>query len=234
MTPKSLSFLVAGLFCLLCFPSGKRSAEPLMGPVPGTDTLHLARQVLADNLPPGRRAVNRVARYAEAREARPCLSAISPYEAIIREQAARNGLDWRLVSAIIRHESNFRPDVVSPAGAIGLMQVRPGSVPADSLADPGTNIRTGTAYLSKLMTLFQPHAANGTECIKFMLAGYNTGDSRLMGLIQAARTQGTDPSYWSGIVPVLRKAQGSGGRETVAFVENVMDTWREYCLFYRP
>ena len=49
----------------------------------------------------------------------------TPYDALIAEAAEAAGLDSRLVSAIIFEESGFRADAVSPAGAYGLMQVRP-------------------------------------------------------------------------------------------------------------
>ena len=50
-----------------------------------------------------------------------------PYEQLIRQEAAKQKLDPRLLAAIIRQESRFEPGVASSAGAQGLMQVMPGT-----------------------------------------------------------------------------------------------------------
>ena len=83
------------------------------------------------------------------------------YDAIIRAEAARNGLDPAWVAAKIRAESTFNPNARSPADARGLMQVLPSTGAAvarrngiawngaNSLYDPATNIRIGTAYMAQ-------------------------------------------------------------------------------------
>src|SRR5690554_1982658 len=83
------------------------------------------------------------------------------YDAIIRAEAAKNGLDPAWVAAKIRAESTFNPNARSPADARGLMQVLPSTgaavarrngIPyggANSLYDPATNIRIGTAYMAQ-------------------------------------------------------------------------------------
>ncbi|MDR1671564.1 MAG: transglycosylase SLT domain-containing protein, partial [Alistipes sp.] len=48
---------------------------------------------------------------------------ISQYDPLIRRVASDRGYDWRLISAIANAESRFDHDVVSYAGAVGLMQV---------------------------------------------------------------------------------------------------------------
>ena len=50
---------------------------------------------------------------------------ISPYDAMLQEMGDRYGVDWLLLSAIASVESKFKPDAVSKAGAVGLMQVMP-------------------------------------------------------------------------------------------------------------
>jgi len=88
------------------------------------------------------------------------LEGVSPerlrrYDAIILRESERRGLNPRLVKAIIAAESQFSPRARSPRGARGLMQVMPatarevGFAPA-ALADPETNVRAGTEYLSRL------------------------------------------------------------------------------------
>ena len=92
---------------------------------------------------------------------------------IVRDCAARYGLDPDLVLAVVRVESNFRPYAVSRAGARGLMQLMPGTAAEMGLTeatvfDPAHNIAAGTQYLAKMLDLFDgnlPHA----------LAAYNAG-----------------------------------------------------------
>jgi soluble lytic murein transglycosylase-like protein len=80
---------------------------------------------------------------------------ISGYDALIRSNAARHGLDPRLVKAVIAAESEFTARAKSPTGALGLMQLMPDTanevgVSSKLLFDPASNIRAGTAYLAHL------------------------------------------------------------------------------------
>ena len=102
------------------------------------------------------------------------------YEALIQKQAESYGLDPYLVLSIMRCESSFDADALSPVGAMGLMQVMPDTgawiahkleeEPFDSqiLYDPDTNIRYGCWYLS-----FLNRRLNGN--LTAMIAGYNAG-----------------------------------------------------------
>ncbi len=76
------------------------------------------------------------------------------YSAIIARYAAAEGVPVSLAKAVIKIESNYRPNIVGSAGEIGLMQIKPatarmmgytGSV--KGLFDPDTNIRYGMKYL---------------------------------------------------------------------------------------
>ncbi len=72
-----------------------------------------------------------------------------PYEKLIRQEAARQKLDPRLLAAIIRQESRFEPGVASSAGAQGLMQVMPGTASgiARQMAWPGYEDQAGLLAL---------------------------------------------------------------------------------------
>ncbi len=95
-----------------------------------------------------------------------------------RAQALELDLPW--VYGVIRAESVFRPDVISQAGAIGLMQLMPDTGQRlasnlgmllenrDALLDPHTNLILGSAYLSRLLQRF-----NGSEPLA--TAAYNAG-----------------------------------------------------------
>jgi soluble lytic murein transglycosylase-like protein len=79
------------------------------------------------------------------------------YDALIRRQAEEKGLDPRLVKSVIAAESEFTRRAKSPAGALGLMQVKPATademgVSGRTLFDPAANIRAGTRYLAYLFS----------------------------------------------------------------------------------
>lgn len=83
--------------------------------------------------------------------------------------AARYRLDALLVASVIEAESNFRPDAVSPKGALGLMQVMPFHVEDGSEPfEPDVNLDIGTAYLASLLDRFDGDLA-------LALAGYHAG-----------------------------------------------------------
>jgi len=93
------------------------------------------------------------------------------------ERAARTyGVEAALISAIIRVESDFHPEAVSPKGAQGLMQLMPVTTArfnADNPFDPHENIDTGVRYLAYLFQLFKGDLA-------LVLAAYNAGERRVL------------------------------------------------------
>lgn len=114
------------------------------------------------------------------------------YREAVCAAAQEYDLPPSLVFAVIRTESNFRPDVVSTAGAVGLMQVtedtldwammRTGgdrSLTANDLIDPELNIRVGTAVLSLLGGMFEDEDA--------VLAAYNAGMGNVRGWLADER-----------------------------------------------
>jgi soluble lytic murein transglycosylase-like protein len=95
----------------------------------------------------------------------------SAYGHFIREAAEKYGIDEALIHSVIQVESAFNPVAVSPAGALGLMQLMPAlatELGVDEPFDPRQNIMAGTRYLRKLLDL---HRGN----IKLALASYNAG-----------------------------------------------------------
>ena len=101
------------------------------------------------------------------------------YEKYVDLYSNEFGVDKNLVYAIIKAESNFKDDVVSSAGAIGLMQIMPSTYIYDikdalgmsgdeeSLYDPAINIRSGVYYISRLLDYFDDTRA--------AIAAYNAG-----------------------------------------------------------
>lgn len=89
----------------------------------------------------------------------------------IRQAAATYNLPKKLIESVIRAESGFQPDAVSPAGAQGLMQLMPATAHELGVADPfdiGQNIDGGAKYLRQMLDRFDGD-------LKVALAAYNTG-----------------------------------------------------------
>lgn len=88
--------------------------------------------------------------------------------------ARRYGVDERLVHSVISVESAWRPDAVSPKGAVGLMQLMPGTAKMLDVDpdDPVQNIEGGVKYLSRLSEKY-----NGD--LEKTLAAYNAGPGRV-------------------------------------------------------
>lgn len=95
-----------------------------------------------------------------------------PFQQEIDDASMRQGVDARLVEAVIATESAFDPRALSTKGAQGLMQLMPDTADRFGVAnpwDPKQNIAGGTAYLRWLIDEF-----NGDP--RRVLAAYNAGE----------------------------------------------------------
>ena len=169
---------------------------------------------------------------------------ISPYDSLIKHYSDSVGLDWRLVSAVIYHESRFDKDVRSHRGAAGLMQMMPSTAEwlgADDITDPIEGVRVGTLYLKRLHNAYRNHTDDPQERLKFALAAYNAGIGRIQDCIHFARLRGVDSSYWANIVSIIPEMRDDSileidtikfgkfrGDETIAYVDNVLETYEQY------
>lgn len=104
-----------------------------------------------------------------------------PFLNAVERESVKNELPQGLVFALMRQESGFRPKVVSPAKAVGLMQLIPPTAKnvaqelsveykPELLRVPAYNIRFGSYYLKKVMNQFSGN-------VPLALAAYNAGPS---------------------------------------------------------
>lgn len=93
------------------------------------------------------------------------------YAALIGKHARANGLEPRLVSAVVRVESCYDRHAVSRSGAQGLMQLMPATaveLGVNDSFDPEQNVSAGARYLAKMFKRFN-------NDVRLALAAYNAG-----------------------------------------------------------
>lgn len=141
---------------------------------------------------------------------------------VVSKMAASYHLPEAFIYAIIRQESTFRADIVSPAGARGLMQLMPAtaSLVAKSKHVPyrnqkelfhyPTNIHLGSAYLETLSRRFSNHPV-------LMAAAYNAGPSKVVYWLKNHTPQEID--IWIETLP---------WRETRNYLKNVIAFYAVY------
>lgn len=125
---------------------------------------------------------------------------ISHYDEFFRLYAKDIGWDWRLLAALAYTESNFNPDIVSWAGARGLMQLMPHTaramgMPEGMYNDPEESIKAGVKYIAALQKMFRK-IEDPIERQKFVLAAYNAGAGHIFDAIALARKYGRNPYLW--------------------------------------
>lgn len=122
------------------------------------------------------------------------------YSTFIQDSAQKYQLDPNLIKAVIAVESNFNPAARSSAGAMGLMQLMPGTARGLGVTDPfdpAQNIEGGSKFLKQML--------DGFGDVSLALAAYNAGPGNV--------------KKYGGIPPFA---------ETKRYVEKVLAAWETY------
>ncbi|HTP88553.1 MAG TPA: lytic transglycosylase domain-containing protein [Bryobacteraceae bacterium] len=92
---------------------------------------------------------------------------------LVNRAADAAGLPRALVHSVVRAESAYRMDAVSPKGAVGLMQLMPGTAAALKADpnDPAQNVVAGAMYLRQLLIKYE----GSDHQVSKALAAYNAG-----------------------------------------------------------
>ena len=124
------------------------------------------------------------------------------YDNLIQASADKYNIPFSLIKAVIKQESNFNPNAESPVGAVGLMQLMPGTASdmgVSDRTDPAQGIDGGTRYLKWLSDNYF-----GDDTVK-ILAAYNAG----AGNVQK----------YNGVPPFS---------ETINYVHNVLEYYNAF------
>ncbi len=130
---------------------------------------------------------------------------ISPYDAILKAEGEKYNIDWRLVAALIFHESKFNPNARAFGGAYGLMQFMPGTGPKFGVyptSTPEVQIQGGYKYLSRITKLWT-RIKDEEERNKFILASYNAGAGHILDAQRLAEKKGLNPHIWADNVETM-------------------------------
>ena len=145
---------------------------------------------------------------------------------LLTSRAEELGLDPYLVAGIVRQESAFAPAIVSPAGAIGLMQVMPATgrqlARASGIRNFGTrtlenaevNVHLGTRFLAELVERYEAN-------LPLILSAYNAGPTRANRWRRLPEAE--DPRRFTERIPFA---------ETRGYVKNVVRNRALYRWLY--
>lgn len=153
--------------------------------------------------------------------------------AMFKRYAGQYDFDWLMMAAQAYQESKLDQKLVSPAGAVGVMQVLP-STAADrnvnirDIEKLENNIHAGIKYMRFIQDQYFADAPmDDLNRHLFTFASYNAGPNRIAGLRRKAEAQGLDPNVWFRNVEIV--AAREIGRETVQYVSNIF----KYYLVYK-
>lgn len=156
-------------------------------------------------------------------------AAESSFDGIIKEVAERNGIDPRLIKAVIWKESRFDRLAIGGKGEIGLMQVMPKfalkewadangveNISDGVLSNPEMNIEVGSWYLARALRYWKDYSSS----IELALCEYNAGRSRA--------------EAWKPVTPDGKIINRIDIASTKTYVTDIMKKYAEYKKTWNP
>jgi len=139
-----------------------------------------------------------------------------PWLQHIKEAAQAYGVDAHLLQAVVKVESNFDALAVSRSGAVGLMQIMPGTAMAvaglrgtpqsvkQQLVDPAINVHAGALYLRSLMDTF-------AQRMDLALAAYNAGTGNVRKAGNRVPPNGETPKFVKKVTDLYASIKAAAG-----------------------
>ncbi len=174
---------------------------------------------------------------------------LSPYDDLFKEHAPALGWDWRLLASQAFQESRFKPRARSWAGAMGVLQLMPGTARQYGVSDaydPPENVRGAVKFLEYLLDFWE-NIPDEQERLKFILASYNAGPGHVQDARRLTEKNGGDVDRWKDVAYwLLRKSERAvytdpvvrhgfcRGLEPVTYVARILDRFDHYRQFYDP
>lgn len=160
------------------------------------------------------------------------LAKFRAYSDYFRRYAGQYEFDWLLLIAQGYQESQLDQSRRSPAGAMGIMQLKPATAADRNVGIPDirtaeNNIHAGAKYMRFLADrYFSDPGIDALDQGLLTLAAYNAGPARVAKLRAKAAAAGLDPDVWFHNVEVI--AARDIGRETVDYVGNIYKYYVAY------
>ena len=154
------------------------------------------------------------------------------YVKYFQKYAAEYNFDYLMLAAQGYQESTLRQDLVSPRGAVGVMQVLPQYAAAKPInipdvRDPENNIHAGAKMMAQITTTyFNDPGIDQMNKTLFTFAAYNAGQNRIVRLRKETQAQGLNPNVWFGNVELV--VAKDIGQETVQYVSNIYKYYVAY------
>jgi len=151
-----------------------------------------------------------------------------------KKYANEYNFDWLMIAALAYQESRIDQSMLSPAGAIGVMQMLPATAKDPNVNIPNievleNNIHAGVKYLRFLRDqYFEKEPMTEANKTLFSFASYNAGPGKVAKLRREAEKTGLDPNVWFRNVEMV--AAKRIGRETVQYVSNIYKYYTAYRL----
>jgi membrane-bound lytic murein transglycosylase MltF len=152
--------------------------------------------------------------------------------AIFQKYSSQYNVDYLLMMAEGFQESTLNQEAKSSVGAIGIMQLMPGTGDQMKVGDihqKEANIHAGVKYIRFMVDkYFANEPMDDTNKLLFAFASYNAGPGRIHSLRAEAAKRGLDPNVWIGNVEMVAAAKI--GMETVTYVANIYKYYIAYKL----